>query len=98
MGKAIRNYWLDVVMGLLALMVGLSAVLLWVVFPQGYFAARLIWLEIHKWSGLFLSIAAALHVLLHGRWLMRMTRRILEGVRGPDAAGPPGRPQDPEWT
>ena len=78
MEGAIRNYWLDVVMGVLALTVGLSAFLLWVVFPQGYFAARLTWLEIHKWSGLALSIAVALHVLLHGSWLMRMTKRILK--------------------
>jgi membrane protein implicated in regulation of membrane protease activity len=73
--KAMRNYWLDVLMGLLAFTVGLSAFLLWVVFPQGYFAARLIWLEIHKWTGLGLSIAVLLHVVLHWRWLTQMTKR-----------------------
>ncbi len=29
-----RNYWIDVVMGVLALTLGLSALLLWVVLPQ----------------------------------------------------------------
>jgi membrane protein implicated in regulation of membrane protease activity len=64
-------------MGLLALAVGLSAFLLWVVLPQGYFPSRLLWLEIHKWSGLALSVVVALHVALHRKWLVRMTRRML---------------------
>ncbi len=80
MGQSTRNYLLDVVMGLLALVVGVSAFLLWVVLPQGFFAARLLWLDIHKWSGLFLSVAVFLHVVLHWKWLVRMTRRTLTRV------------------
>ncbi len=79
-----RNYWLDVVIALLAAVVGLSAFLLWVVLPQGYFAARLVWLDIHKWSGLLLSVGVLLHVLLHWRWLLRMTQRILTRSAQPD--------------
>jgi hypothetical protein len=93
-----RNYWLDVVMALLALTVALSALLLWVVFPQGYFAARLLWLEIHKWTGLALSLAVLLHILLHWSWLVRMTKRILESLSPPDRADIQGHPRDPEWT
>ena len=72
--KARRHYWIDVVMGLLALVLALSAFLLWVVLPQGFFAARLLWLEIHKWVGLALGISAVVHLALHWRWLIRMTR------------------------
>lgn len=75
--KATRNYWLDVVMGLLALLLTVSSFLLWVVFPQGYFPSRLLWLQIHKWVGLALTITALLHVVLHWRWLTSMTRRHL---------------------
>jgi membrane protein implicated in regulation of membrane protease activity len=92
-----RNYWLDVLMGLLALMVGGSALALWVILPQGYFAARLLWLAIHKWSGLALSIVVLLHVLLHVRWLVRMTRRILKRLPRPDLTGLDDRRQDPDW-
>jgi len=79
--QGMRRYWIDVVMGLLALIVGVSAVLLWVVFPQGYFAARLLWVEIHKWTGLALSMVALAHVLVHWRWLARMTRKVLTQIR-----------------
>ena len=75
--KATRNYWLDVVMGLLALLLTVSSFLLWVVFPQGYFPSRLLWLQIHKWVGLALTITALLHVVLHWRWLTSTTRRHL---------------------
>jgi membrane protein implicated in regulation of membrane protease activity len=82
-----KNYWLDVAMGLLVLTVGLSAFLLWVIFPQGYFATRVFWLEIHKWSGRALSVAVVLHVLLHWRWLIRTTKRVMEGFRAHDPNG-----------
>ena len=72
-----RNYWIDVLMGVLALTLAVSALLLWVVLPQGYFASRLLWLTIHKWTGLALTVTVVLHVLLHGRWLLRTTRRVL---------------------
>lgn len=89
MGKSTGNYLLDVAMGLLALVVGVSALLLWVVLPQGYFPSRLLWLDIHKWSGLVLSLAVLLHVVLHWQWLVRMTRRMLGRV----SQGDPGSRQ-----
>lgn len=82
MRKATRNYWLDVVMGLLALVVAVSSFLLWVVFPRGHFAARAVWVDIHKWVGLALGIAVLVHVAFHWRWLKGMTRRHLGGLRG----------------
>lgn len=87
MGKSTGNYLLDVAMGLLALVVGVSALLLWVVLPQGYFPSRLLWLDIHKWSGLVLSLAVLLHVVLHWSWLVRMTRRMLSRFSGRDPGG-----------
>ena len=81
MKRGVRNYWIDVVMALLALSVGVSAFLLWVVFPQGYFAARLLWVEIHKWTGLALSLIVMVHVLLHWRWIRRMTQEVLSRLR-----------------
>ena len=86
MRKATRNYWLDVVMGLLALIVAVSSFLLWVVFPRGYFVARAVWVDIHKWVGLALGITVLVHVAFHWRWLTRMTRRRLGGAAG--ASGP----------
>ena len=81
MRKAARYYLLDLVQGILALLLAVSSLLLWVVFPRGYSPARRLWVDIHKWGGLALGIAALLHVVLHGRWLIRMTRRYLSHLR-----------------
>jgi hypothetical protein len=78
MRKATWYYWLDVAMGLLALLLAISSLLLWVVFPRGYYPSRALWVAIHKWGGLALGIVALVHVLLHWRWLVRMTRRVFE--------------------
>jgi len=103
MNKATRNYWLDVLMGMLALIVAVSSVLLWVVFPRGYYPARTLWVAIHKWVGLALGSVALLHVALHWKWLTRMTRRrigrtLASGSRSRDAVdtvdGPPGTPSE----
>ena len=40
MKKTTRNYWLDVTMGTLGLLLAVSSFMLWVVFPRGYYAAR----------------------------------------------------------
>ena len=77
MGKAARNYLLDVLLALLGLLLAVSSFLLWVVFPRGYLPARRLWVDIHKWGGLALGVVALLHVMLHWRWLVRMSRRYL---------------------
>jgi cytochrome b subunit of formate dehydrogenase len=92
-----RNYWVSVVMALLALALGVSAFLLWVVLPQGYFAARLLWLSIHRWTGLALSVTVLTHVLLHARWLVRMTRRVVERFPARDLARLLKHRSDPDW-
>jgi len=96
--KPAYNYWVDMVMGITALILALSSFLLWVVLPQGYFLSRLIWLDIHRWSGLAVTLAAALHLVLHWRWLWSMTRRHFGGgsSRAPAAArGAPDLPTRP---
>ena len=77
MKKSTLLYLLVVVMGLLALLLTVSSVMLWLVFPRGFYAARQIWVDIHKWGGLALGVGVLLHVLLHWKWLVRKTRRYL---------------------
>ncbi len=75
MRKADWNYWLDLLMGLIALILAVSSFLLWVVLPRGYFPSRALWVGIHKWVGLALSIAVIIHLIRHRRWLVRATRQ-----------------------
>lgn len=66
---------------LLVLAQVLLALLLWVVFPRGYYPARRLWVDIHKWSGLALGILVLLHLALHWNWLVRMAHRYLNPRR-----------------
>ena len=75
-----RHFWLDLTMGLLALVEILTSFLLWVVLPQGYYRSRFTWLAIHKYVGLTLTLFAILHVALHWRWLATMAGRVLVQV------------------
>ena len=77
MNRGMRYFWLDMVMGLLALVETLTSFLLWVVLPQGYYRSRFTWLTIHKHVGLALTLIAILHVVLHRRWLAAMAKRIV---------------------
>jgi hypothetical protein len=38
---------------------------------------RVFWVDLHKWGGLALGIGVLIHVLLHWKWMVRMTRRLL---------------------
>ena len=81
MKKTTRNYLLDAVMGLLGILLAISSFLLWVVFPRGYYATRALWVDIHKWGGLALSVLAVIHLTLHWKWLVQMTHRQLERIQ-----------------
>ena len=81
MKKTTRNYLLDIAMGLLGILLAISSFLLWVVFPRGYHATRALWVDIHKWGGLALSILAGVHLVLHWKWLVQMTRLQMERIR-----------------
>ena len=87
MKKVTWHYILDVILGLLSLLLTVSTVFLWLVFPRGFYGARRFWVDVHKWGGLALGIGVLIHVLLHWKWLLRMTRRYLGlGLsRGPKA-------------
>jgi hypothetical protein len=71
------NYGLDVLLFLTVLILGVSSLLAWVVLPKGYNPQWILWIAIHKWSGLALFIEAFLHLVLHWRWIVTMTKRML---------------------
>ena len=76
--EATTRYWLSVILILLATLLAVAAFLLWVVFPRGYFPSRVIWVEIHKWVGLAIAVGVLLHIALHWKWLLQMTRRYID--------------------
>jgi hypothetical protein len=74
------NYILFFALVVLVVLLAVSAYLLWFEFPRGYQADRETWVDIHKWVGFSLYIAVVLHVLLHAKWLWRMTRYYLRSI------------------
>ena len=77
MHRGWMNYANDVLLLLTGTLLAVSSLLVWVVLPKGYNAPGLLWIAIHKWSGLALVVESGVHVALHWRWLMTMTRRVL---------------------
>ena len=82
-GRTRRSVWLygiDVLMVVLSGLLLVSSTLLWFVFPRGFYPAREMWLVVHKYAGLALTVLVVVHLALHWRWLVTMTRRML-GVK-----------------
>jgi cytochrome b subunit of formate dehydrogenase len=73
-------YGVDVLMVVLSGVLLVSSTLLWLVFPRGFYPAREAWLVVHKYAGLALTVLVVVHLALHWRWLVTMTRRML-GVK-----------------
>jgi len=72
------NYTNDVLLFFTGAILAISSLLVWVILPKGYNPQWLLWIAIHKWSGLALVVESLLHVALHFRWLMKMTERLFK--------------------
>jgi cytochrome b subunit of formate dehydrogenase len=75
--RTVRNYVVNVLMLVLSVLLTVSSALLWLVFPRGFYPEREAWLVVHKYAGLALTLLVLLHMVLHGRWLVSVTRRML---------------------
>lgn len=86
------NYLVDVVIGLAFIMSALSGLILFFV-PSGYqggrnpyygqsvlFLTTHAWNELHTWSSLAMIAGVGGHLLLHWRWMICMTGRLLRGA------------------
>ena len=85
MSRSWINYMIDLLLLLTGAILAVSSLLIWVVLPKGYHPQWLLWIAVHKWSGLALFVEALAHVALHGRWLVAMTRRLV--ARRPKRTG-----------
>lgn len=81
MKRAWINYVVDVLLLLTGVTLTVSSLLVWVVLRKGYSPQWLLWIAIHKWSGFALVIESLAHVVLHWKWLVAMTRRMMSSGR-----------------
>lgn len=83
------NLWINLIVGLGFLLAAVSGVYFLFVGgshggtnpdPQILFS-RSIWDLIHTWSGVVMTIAAVLHFVIHWRWVVKVTQRIVGAIQ-----------------
>lgn len=77
MDRAKLNYWIDILILLSFIIVAATGIIKW----PGIFSHRDIPMrflsDLHDWSGLAMSVLALVHVILHWRFLVVMTKSYL---------------------
>jgi len=79
--KSTVNYLIFLAQAIAAILLGVSALLLWHFFPRGFLESRQLWVDIHKWTGVALAVFVFIHIVLHWKWLVQMTRHYLRNFR-----------------
>jgi cytochrome b subunit of formate dehydrogenase len=87
--KAKINYFVDVVIGISFLAAAFSGLALFFAGSGGYQGgrnprvaqeilglSRLLWKDLHDWSGMVMLAGVFLHLVLHWKWIVCMTRNI----------------------
>ena len=87
MNRTSRNYYVDVVIGITFLATAISALIFlvpinWIDFSTSTTPTILgldfgVWQVLHKWGGIVMLVGVVVHLLLHWRWLVTMTKRVL---------------------
>ncbi len=91
MNKAERNYFVDTLIGIAFLVVGISALVFliptdWINFSISTTPTVLgldfgLWQSLHKWAGIAMLVGVAVHQLLHWKWIITMTSKILPRLK-----------------
>jgi uncharacterized iron-regulated membrane protein len=78
-------------MGLLALFEVVSGFVLWLILPRGgggfmggrgvvtqpiFLGDRQTWIDLHNWVAVALLVMVVIHVVLHWKWLVNITKRF----------------------
>ena len=94
MRKATRNYIMFVALLLLGLFETLSGFVLWFALPREgggrrgvdsisqdafWSLSRPTWTELHDWVAVALLAVVVIHIVLHWRWIVYMTKSFFKG-------------------
>ena len=93
LNKARANLFVDLAIGLAALVEAVSGFVLWLVLPhvgyqggrgasinQSFILSRGDWLALHDWFALVMVLGVLLHVALHWKWIVFMLRGLWQGA------------------
>lgn len=74
MNRAKLNYWIDIMILLAFIIVAVTGITKW----PGLFSHKTLPIrfisELHDWSGLAMSVLALIHVILHWKFIVCMTK------------------------
>lgn len=87
MNNAKRNYYVDAVIGIAFLVTALSALVFlvplnWIDFSSSTTPTILgldfgVWQMLHKYGGIVMLIGVVVHQLLHWKWIVTMTKKVM---------------------
>jgi cytochrome b561 len=89
MKKWIKNYILFVLLLLCGFVQAVSGFLLWLIIPGGHRGlsrsgqitevlwSRYTWIEIHDWVAVALLVLVIIHIILHWKWIIFMTKKAM---------------------
>ena len=93
--KARINYYVDIIIGASFILVALSGMILFFAGSGGYQGgrnpryaqevlgvSRLLWKDLHNWGGIAMLGGVFLHLVLHWKWMVCMTRNLFKGRAG----------------
>jgi cytochrome b subunit of formate dehydrogenase len=90
--KARINYYVDIIIGISFVVAALSGMILFFAAGSGGYqggrnpryaqevlgVSHLLWKDIHNWGGIVMAGGAFLHLVLHWKWIVCMTRNLFK--------------------
>ena len=93
MRKVTQNYILFVFLFVLGLFQAVSGFIMWFILPHGggglrgtaatavfWGLEKNTWIALHDWTAVALLVVAVIHIIIHWKWIVRMTRSYLRGT------------------
>jgi len=79
--KTVINYWIDVGLLISFVLVFITGIVKWPSLVRNSGFIRSLPLKslsiLHDWSGLIMGLLVIIHLILHWRWMVMMTKRLL---------------------
>ena len=96
--KARINYYVDIIIAISFVVAALSGMILFFAGSGGYQGgrnpryaqevlgvSRLLWKDLHDWGGIIMLGGVFLHLVLHWKWIVCMSRNVFRGSAGAGA-------------
>ena len=87
--KQIQNYLINFLFFILMIVETLTGFVLWLVLPhqeqrrglpeESFIWSRSTWIDLHDWFAVALLVVLVVHIILHWKWIVFMTKKVIKG-------------------